>query len=79
MNKYEEAKKVWNDRIEEAMADKSKAVDVLQSMEQTLWGLWMGRLDSTAMEFFVWLENKKTEFESYMREHNIGEGSLSAT
>jgi len=79
MNKYEEAKKVWNNRIEEAKVEKSKAVDVLKSMNQTLWGLWMGKLDSTAMEFYSWLAEQKKGFESYMREHNIVEGSLSAT
>lgn len=58
---YAQACKGWLGRIMSEGDDKDKASKLLADMEDTLWHLWMGRLDSHSMEFYRWLRDRKEE------------------
>lgn len=66
-----QAKKFWVGEVLAAMADKSKADRVIDSMDQTLFGLWMGRLRGKDMAFYKWLTNKKRELVEYVYPDNV--------
>lgn len=58
---YAQVYKTWLGRIINEASNKDKAPKLINDMEEVLWGLWMGRLDQDAMEFYRWLDSKLGE------------------
>lgn len=66
-----QAKRYWIEQVLDGMLHPPKKPMILEKMDNTLNELWMGRLDSTAMEFYKWLESKKRELEDYVHSDDV--------
>lgn len=68
---HTQAKKYWTDQVLDGITHPPKKPAILAKMDDTLHGLWMGRLRGEDMEFYKWLENKKRELEEYVQSDNV--------
>lgn len=67
----EQAKKYWTEQVLDGMLHPPKKPAILENMNTTLHGLWMGKLQGADMAFYKWLENKKRELEEYVQSDNV--------
>ena len=66
-----EAKRYWIEQVLDGMLHPPKKPTILAKMDDTLHGLWMGRLRGEDMAFYKWLESKKRELEEYVQSDNV--------
>jgi len=64
----------WISRTMEAILDKEKLKVLIEDMDRTLWGLWMGKLRGSDMQFYKWLDDQRDKMQKmYENYKNEGE------
>lgn len=65
----------WIGRTIQAILDNTKIEPLLKDIDNTLWGLWMGRLRGPDMQFYKWLEYQKGVVQNLYNDYVSTKGS----